>query len=274
MSTSCARRRFMPLGILLLSVLLIGALAFGNGRASAASETHALRLLTEVGPPFNFPGESGPEGFTVDIVRELLVRTGTTGAITFLPWARAYDMALREPNTVIFTISRNAEREERFQWVGPIMTLSWALFARAEEQLKVRSLEDARLLSGISTYRADVRENYLRGLGFANLHSAGSFESSVRMMLQGHVAAVVADGIGLLHYMKTQGLPADSVEQVFTFTTIGLYIAFSRNTDPALVLTWQKALEALRRDGTYARIHSRWLPPETLPDFDALPAMR
>ncbi|MGE4292988.1 MAG: substrate-binding periplasmic protein [Desulfovibrio sp.] len=253
---------------LLLAALLLCA------PLSWASELHTLRLLTEEGPPFNFLGKDGPQGFTVDLVRELLARTGTSGEISFLPWARAYDTALTEPDTVLFTISRTPERESLFRWVGPIMTLRWGLYALAESKIRVSSLEDARLLAGIATYRADVREAYLRNLCFANLYPAASFGNSVRMMLDGHVAAVIADGIGLFHYLKQEDIPTDSVEKIFTFKTIDLYIAFSRATDPELPARWQQALDALQRDGTYRRIHAHWLPPETLPTFDALPAMQ
>lgn len=238
-----------------------------------AAQGQSLQLLTETGPPFNFPGESGPEGFTVDIVHELLRRTKTTGTITFLPWARAYGMALTTPDTVLFTVSRTAEREDFFHWVGPIIILQWGLYACTNTRLHITSQDDARLLSGISAYRSDVREDYLRKQGFANLYLASSFENSVQMMLEGHVPAVIADEIGIYHTLIRLGVPLDSVKKVFTFNSFELYIAFSRKSDATIATAWQNAFKELLRDGTYEQIHSKWLPLTPLPDFDALLAI-
>lgn len=241
---------------------------------NARADFHELRLLTEAGPPFNFPGRDGPEGFSVDIVRELLRRTGDSGAITFLPWARAYDTALHRPNTLIFTIGRTPERETLFRWVGPIATLDWGLFARAGSGLRPRSLEQARLLSSISTYRADARGEYLRAHGFANLYAATDFTSSVRMLLDGHVAAVVADDIGIGKALERLGGGPERVEKICTLQRLGLYLAFSAQTDPAVAEAWQRSFETMRRDGTVARLRAKWLPHEMTPGFDAPHAMQ
>lgn len=241
---------------------------------SFAAEECRLRLLAEDGPPFNFPGVNGPQGYTVDIVRELLARTGCQGEITFLPWPRAYDEALNKPDTVLFTITRTPEREDLFRWVGPIASLTWSLFALPQSRLKVRSLEEARALSGISTYRADVREQYLRGLGFANLHSAANFENSVEMMLQGHVPAVIADSPGISHYLRQRGLPQESVENIFTLRTIDLYIAFSLQSAPHLGERWQRAFGHMLEDGTCERIRAKWLSGKKSQGFDAIPTMQ
>ena len=38
--------------------------------------------------------------------------------IRLYPWARAYDMALKEPNVLIFLIARTSARETQFKWAG------------------------------------------------------------------------------------------------------------------------------------------------------------
>src|ERR1035437_4785529 len=38
--------------------------------------------------------------------------------ISLYPWARAYDMALKEPNVLIFLIARTPAREQQFKWAG------------------------------------------------------------------------------------------------------------------------------------------------------------
>lgn len=38
------------------------------------------------------------------------------------------------------------------------------------------------------------------------------------------------------------------------------YIAFSKNTSPAIVSQWQSALDEIKLDGTYDAIHQKWFP--------------
>ncbi|MEF2143826.1 MAG: transporter substrate-binding domain-containing protein [Desulfovibrionaceae bacterium] len=235
--------------------------------ATAPAETR-LNVLTEEGPPFNYSTPQGAEGFSVDIVREIMRRTNTESEIRIQPWARAFDTALKEPNTVLFTTTRTAERENLFHWVGPIMENTWALYARAESSLRIESPDDARKLSGISAYRADVREQYLLDQGFMNIRSVSDFESSVRMMLEGRVPVVIADDVGLKHLLRRLDIPENSITALYEIKRFGLYIALSLNTDQEIVQAWQKAFSDMVRDGTFDGIYQKWLPPGERPDFN------
>ena len=80
-----------------------------------------LRLLTEQAPPTSFLRDGQPEGYAVEVVRELIRRTGSQARIELLPWTRAYFLAKSEADTGLFSVVRTAEREALFQWVGPIL---------------------------------------------------------------------------------------------------------------------------------------------------------
>lgn len=274
MAYSHKREGFLPMfrhktWLIFMAWLL--ALVMLPAPCSASGEDRLL-LVTESGPPFNFLTQQGPAGYSVDIVRELLRRTEMHGEFHFLPWARAYNTALTQPDTLLFTISHTPERHDLFQWVGPVMYISWALYAKPESNLHIHDMDDARMLSGISVYRSDVREQYLRDLGFVNLHVSPAFSNSVQMMLGGRVPAVIADEMGIRHQLKRLGQPRSSVERVFIFKTMKLFLAFSKTTDPDIVARWRRAFEAMRRDGTLARIHARWdMPANTLQRLLALP---
>jgi polar amino acid transport system substrate-binding protein len=61
------------------------------------------------------------------------------------------------------------------------------------------------------------------------------------------------------------GVSPDDVRSAFTLSTDLIYIAFSQGTPPALVARWQEELNAMKRDGTFARIYARWFPAEVPP---------
>ena len=52
-----------------------------------------LRLLTEQAPPTSFLRDGQPDGYSVEVVRELIRRTGSQASIELLPWTRAYFLA-------------------------------------------------------------------------------------------------------------------------------------------------------------------------------------
>src|SRR5207249_4678450 len=106
----------------------------------------ALTLTTEEYPPFNMLDErtKEPTGITVDKVVELMRRTQEPFTITSYPWPRAYQMALQTEDTCVFSTSRTPEREALFTWIGPLAKSDWAIFARADDVRKPKTLEDVR----------------------------------------------------------------------------------------------------------------------------------
>ena len=54
----------------------------------------------------------------------------TRGDIAFLPWARAYNLALNNKNVLLFSTTRTEAREALFKGVGPILKSNFVLFAR------------------------------------------------------------------------------------------------------------------------------------------------
>ena len=95
----------------LLFLFLIAIPGFGK-----ASE---ITIATEHFPPFQITDDNKiTGGFSTEIVNALLEETGVKADIKVFPWARTYRMALTGKNVLIFSITRNEEREHLFNWVG------------------------------------------------------------------------------------------------------------------------------------------------------------
>jgi polar amino acid transport system substrate-binding protein len=62
--------------------------------------------------------------------------------IKIWPWARGYETALKEKNTVLFSTTRTEARENLFKWVGPIMPSRIVLVAKkTEHQAKNKTIQ-------------------------------------------------------------------------------------------------------------------------------------
>lgn len=242
---------------IILITLLLGALC--------AAPAHALRVITEESPPSSFTRDGVLTGASVDMVREIMRRAGDAAEIVSMPWARGYMMLREEPDIALFAVSRTQEREKLFSWVGPLLRVKWVLYAKKDSGIRVRSLDDARKVGSIGTYRDDAREQYLRREGFTNLQSVSSNAINVRKLLAGRIDLMVSSNLGVAGIAREAGAAAEDLEEVFVLRPIDLYIAFSRGVDPALPARWQTALQTMRRDGTYAAIHENWFPGQMPP---------
>ena len=97
--------------------MLFAAWLIGYG---VTAQSAALRLTTENSPPFNMMEGDKIVGRATDLVREMAERAKLTISIDMLPWARAYNMALKDADTCVFSTTRTPEREPLFQWVAPL----------------------------------------------------------------------------------------------------------------------------------------------------------
>lgn len=242
-----------------LSLLILG-LAFALPVRPAAAQAEQLRLLSEVSPPGNFIGPDGePTGVAVEIVQAIQERIGTEIPIEFLPWARAYLLAQELPDVALFSTSRTTTRENLFHWVGPLFSLEWIFYARQDFEMELSSLEDAKQVKRIGTYRADAREQYLVREGFENLDTSNSMVQSFQKLRTGRVDLVASTNLTLPEGAEHPELAKSNFKPVLTFKSIGLYIAFSLETDPETVERWRAAFEELEAEGVLAEIRGRWL---------------
>ncbi|MFP5221397.1 MAG: substrate-binding periplasmic protein [Acidobacteriota bacterium] len=236
--------------ILLLAVLL------------AVSNASALTIVTEDSPPSTIVRGDTVTGVSVEIVREIQRRIGDSTHIDVLPWARAYFMASTTPGVVLFATTRTPERESRFIWVGPILRLQWAFFAMSGKMKPLTSLDEAKRVSSIGTYKDDAREQFLKSQGFTNLESSSSPHTNFKKLKAGRIDLMVSTNLGVGAILPLWGMKPGDVENVYTFKEAELYIAFSNGSDEAVVAAWEKAFEDMRNDGTLAAIQDRWLPCE------------
>ena len=230
-----------------------------------------LRLLAEPNglAVQTLNGELG--GWAVDIVHEIMERTDCRAAIQPMPWARAYALALEEPGVVLFPATRTEERDPLFHWVGPIFRVQWCFLARTGAGITLHSVDDARKVKAIGTYRGDARDRYLTELGFTNLQRTSSDATNYRKLEYGRLDLIVGSNTGLASMADCTGIDPDNFEAVLPLKEVDLYVALSRDTAPETVMAWQRAFRTLRDDGTLADILDRWHPGLKPPLDERLP---
>lgn len=249
-------------GWLVILSLLLG---FSAAAPAGATETAGLQILTEENPPLNFSENGEITGLASEVVRALVKRTGGRGNIRLVPWQEGYQALLEQPDVALFSTVMTAERKPLFQWVGPLAVLDTNLYALKGSGLTIANLDEARKLGKIATVTKYYSEQILRKEGFANTQSYPNREATVRALLEGDVQLLASSNLGMPAALKKMGRSIADVDAAFTLSTDLFYIAFSKATSPERVARWQNALDAMKRDGSFAKIYARWLPAEIPP---------
>lgn len=222
-----------------------------------------LTLLTDNHPPLHFQQGGQLVGFGVDVVQALAERTGDHVNLQQLPLLRALHVASTEPATGVFTVLRTAERDDRYQWVGPLLEVETALYSADSTRPPVHSLLEAGNLGRIVVPRKWLVYSYLQKQGLTNLYGVASPEQMMRLARMGRTDFVVADTLSIATMAREEGLAPNQLHYQMPLMQQGSYIAFSLQTDVHQVERWQQALDEMNRDGRLEQIKQRWLSDST-----------
>ena len=236
-----------------IAILVAGLL----GMSACAEELHIL--TTEV-PPFVVVEDGKPTGFCVDVTEEIERRIGEKHPIEFFPWARAYKTALSQPHSLLLCPKRTEEREPLFKWVGPMVRSDTDLYVKSNAAVHVNSLQDAMALTEILIPRESYSYQYLQDRGFKNLRPVNDVPGTLRMLLAGRAPAMVFDVPQLDAFLKQENISRSEIKSVFRLLSIPCELGFSRDTPDLTIERWQKALDAMKKDGSYGRLVDKWFP--------------
>jgi polar amino acid transport system substrate-binding protein len=194
-------------------------------------------------------------GICTDMVKAILARTDFDYVMKVRAWSYVFDRVQGRPNHGLFCTARTEDREGLFQWVGPLASIKWTLFAAPDSDLTLERLEDARPLR-IAGYKGDVMSQYLVDQGFNVIMSLSGDLNPQRLVL-GQADLWVTDGlVGPLVARETQGI--EGLRPVLVFRETPMYLAMSKETDPAIVAKLQNALDAARAAGELDAIQARY----------------
>lgn len=253
----------MPRNILLLGGRLLAIFSSLiltlTAPLTRAEPPHPLEFVTENFPPLNFTKDGKADGYCSELVRELLKRTGQQAELTVLPWARAYRMAQTDENVGLYCTVRNAERENLFQWVGPVANLVSAFYARKDSNLQLEKFSDAKKARTVIALRDGYSAQLLKQFDFKNLTPVTNNVEGVRVLIAtGDQSLLLISSMTVPATLDTLSLPHDAIKLISVAVRTQAYIAFSHKTNPALVNTFQHALNGMKRDGSFAALYKKW----------------
>ncbi|NSX54780.1 substrate-binding periplasmic protein [Parasulfitobacter algicola] len=230
--------------------------------ATAVSAKETLRAVTaDTLSPFTRSADEDLPGFNYEFMTAVAEEAGYELEIEFLPWKRAQAVVAEEPGLLIFGATRNAAREDKYDWVTNLITVSRTFLTIGEP---VNSMDQAKELKTIS-----ARSVYKRSLvkaGFTNVEESGT-HSNFKKLKAGRTDAVFTVSARAV-FVWSNELSFDSAELTLG-DEIGrsdIWLAASKGYDRDVIQALHAASERLKADGTYAALYKRYFGD--LPIYD------
>lgn len=235
-----------------LWMLLVATLA----AAPAAAE---LRLLAAELPPYTFqvppatvsefPGPG--QGLVHEVVVEMAKRIGHSGTIEYMPWFRAQEIAMSEPNIGILALTRSPEREDRYRWLAKIVTDDLVLVGG--QGVDVSTLDKARDRPTGVLLRSGA-EALLREHGFTRIEPAPEEWLNAKKLKDRRIDAWLAPRLMVIHAMKEVRGDLATLNMGQIVRSSEIWLAGSKDLPDAEVARWAGAFEAVKADGTLERL--------------------
>ena len=236
--------------------LVAGALALLALLAQAPARAQIIQGVTEV-TPYSFLQGGRVGGPATEIVEATLQRAGLDDyRIGIYPWARAYDLALKEPNVLIYLIARTPAREAQFKWVGEFMRIDYFFYKlRSRTEVTLNQPDDARAYV-IGVTRDDVRHQHLQAKGYTKLVVSGQNSDNFSKLLNGQVQLLVLPENDAAVLCQEAQFNCDGLQKLALLDSLAtsLYMAFSVATPDATVDRARRAFETLKAEGALRKM--------------------
>ncbi|GAA6205723.1 MULTISPECIES: transporter substrate-binding domain-containing protein [Thalassotalea] len=241
-------RNFLS-GIFLFLVQLTAGFSYAQEPLSQATEHPEvqLRVVTEDSFPIQYLENGKVLGPSTELVKSVLDEAEIPYSIEVLPWARAYNVALTQPNTLIYSLARTPQREESFQWIGSVLRLNYYLVGMESLQLTSPVTLASLKKYKIGVIRGSATEQYLISQGFNNLYLVSKPSQSINMLKLGRIDLFPSNyssfQLSCLHLkVDCQAIkPFYHLEQLST----SLYFALSKQTENEVVDKITKAYQTV-----------------------------
>ena len=94
------------------------------------AEACGLRVLTEDLPPYQVvKNHQVVAGSAYLQVEDILRSAGLPCRTEVLPWARSFELARSQPNTLIYSLARLPARENLFIWLAPLINADYRYYS-------------------------------------------------------------------------------------------------------------------------------------------------
>ena len=166
----------------------------------------------------------------------------------------------------IVSIGRTEKREKLFQGIGLIAPTQFCLISlKKRDDIQINSLDDLKQYK-IGTIRDDIQEKYLLNKGFKKdkqIITVSRQKQNFDLLLKDRIDLWASVELTASYIARqNKHVPGKILKTKFCFKDLsseGVYMAFSKNTNPSLLVKFKKALIKIKENGIYDSILRKYL---------------
>src|SRR4051795_3463881 len=242
--------------IALATALLLTSCGGGADDAGGGGSGDVLRVATEgTYAPFSFhdPGSNELTGYDVEVAKAVGAKLGKKVEFSETQFDSIFaGLDAKRYDVVANQISVNPERQAKYAFSAPYTVSTGVVVTRADDT-SVHSIADVRgktsAQSVTSNFAATAKQ------AGAKVEAVEGFTQAVALLKQKRVDMTINDNLAVLDYLRTSG---DKGIKIAATTGDSTRQAFAFRKDSPLPAEFDKALAALRSDGTLAKISDKW----------------
>ena len=210
--------------------------------------------------PFESQNEKGEiVGFDIDVVSAVAEKAGLQVKFVNTPWEGIFNaLAQGDRDLLVSSITITDERKQTMDFSDPYFDANQLIAVKADS--KVTRFDDLKALKvGVQTgTTGDEAVAKLQGKNSANIKRFESTPLALKELEAGGVDAVVADNGVVINYV------ANNVDNKFKTVSDPAFVPEQygipvKKGDSELLAKINKGLADIKADGTYDRIHAKYL---------------
>lgn len=178
------------------------------------------------------------QGPAATLVEKVITTAGVDFNTKVLPWARAYKEAEKTANTLIYSMVRTPEREDKFHWLGIISKPQYFLYAFKQSEFTANKDATSFKKYRIGTLLNSASYLTLKAEGFTNLVALNNAKQVFGMLRKNRVDFITANKQTFKKICQSYSSECDQMVAVAPIDmpkNSALYFAMSKDSDPTLV---------------------------------------
>lgn len=192
--------------------------------------------VTENAPPLQYMLNDDVKGVSTQLVRDVLAEADLTASFEMYPWARAMDVTMKRPNTLLFSTIRNKERENNFHWIGKLGRFQLGFVGlESNSQLTIEQVGDATRYV-IGAMRDDYTHQFLLSNGFTpdSLIVRSSLRELMDLLYKGRIDAFIIDRHLVCDLAQMYAFDCARLRMVYNIEALSVDVFLAANKDSSI----------------------------------------
>ena len=217
---------------------------------SSSNHVSEVVLASDNIPPYVYlDANQEITGTLVTTLSKIFIQADVSHKFKYMPWNRSMSETLNKRNVLMYPLARTAEREHKFKWVLPLLTMNYRLYGikgRFDPDNVDVTGGDYTFVCQETTILCDILSSF--GIPDTSIIKRSSIEIKqyANMLLRGRIDFMVISEEGRDVYTELMEIePSEMIPLTHYNYPVIEYLAGNKNVDTELIKKLRQAFESI-----------------------------